>query len=139
MKIGKGKIRRIWGCADSLGMDEPQLRTLVFGLTESASISQLSNSQGDVVITHMETLIARANRNSRLHDKKRGIERVENWKRSADQDAMIDDLERKINAGSPKFSVEDVCQRTFKKERERLNRKQAQALIEALKNILNRG
>jgi hypothetical protein len=138
-KIEKGKIKRIWGCASALGIDESLLRSIVFEISNSDSISALTNAQGDAVIRHLQTLLARQNRNDYLHAKRDGVVPLEHWRRSPDQDALLDDLLQKINSGAPKINLESMCQRMFKKERAKLNRREAQAVIEALKSIYKRG
>lgn len=137
-KIEKGKIKRIWGCAAALQIEEPLLRTVIFGLTGSNSISNLTNAQGQTVINHLQDMIKKQLRTDKRKSKNSQVVKMEYWQRTEEQDSLIDDLLQKINDTHEKINLELICSRMFKKSRNALNRREAQAIIEALKSIYSR-
>jgi hypothetical protein len=137
--IAKADIKRVWGLARALGIDDSMVYAILFEQTGSDSLSRISARQGKALVAHLAALLERHERSERRQQKAAGVETLAHWKRSPDQDALIQDLLGKINAAAPRIDLERLSNRMFRKPFASLNRRQAQSLIEALKSIANRG
>lgn len=137
-RISKADIKSCWGLAKALGLDESMLYAILFEQTGSDSLSSISARQGKRLVAHLAALLERQERSDRRRDKAAGVETLAHWKRTPEQDALIQDLVMQINASAIRIDLDRLANRQFRKEYSQLNRRQAQGLIEALKSIRNR-
>ncbi|EHQ08276.1 phage protein GemA/Gp16 family protein [Leptonema illini] len=137
--ITKGAIKRIWGIAKGgLRMTDDQLYTLVMSATGKSSISDLTEAEGKEVIRRLNDLLQKAKRNQLLKDKSTGVARIDAWRRTEEQDEKLAILIERVNGIYPKLSLDSLSRRMFGKEGSKLNRREAQAVIEALKSMCSR-
>lgn len=114
------------------------LYAILFEQTGSDSLSKISARQGKQLVAHLAALLERQERSDRRRDKAAGVESLAHWKRTPEQDALIQDLVMQINACAMRIDIDRLANRQFRKDYNQLNRRQAQSLIEALKSIRNR-
>ena len=133
-----GYIKRVWGIAKDLGLDDDTLYLIIFQVTGSDSLSALFKPEnlyrGLKLITHLETMQRNRDRTARRN----GVVSIQGYRKSDNQIELIKELAAKINGDRPKIDLESMSRRMYKKPVEKLNRRQAQGMIEALKSINQR-
>jgi len=135
------KIARVWCLARDLGYSDTVLHIAVESITGSDSIAALSMQQLNEVIYHLLKQLKKqkvAGYRKNTQQSRDGVA----FMPTPDQRDHVITLLRQITPVlklyNPNGYLQAICKKTFRKEYEKLNRKQVQNLIEALKSIYKR-
>ena len=143
-QVRNKKIARIWCLARDLGMKsgkDSEVYLIVESVTGKDSISELNVLELETVVRNLQDALRRQKNKTYQHNtrnRKAGVE----YLKTPEQKTLIKDylekLTGKLKLNKPDFYLEAICRKTFRKDYQRLNRRETQRLIEALKSIYKR-
>lgn len=137
--INKGQIGRIWGIAKKgLQLSDDDLYRMIHEHSGQTEMTRMTYKQAQSFIGHLVGLSNKVNRNSLLKAKSRGVESLSSYRRTAEQDEILEVLLQKVNGAYPKLQLDHLAQRMWHKPAAKLNRREAQSVIEALKSMCQR-
>lgn len=138
------KITQIWAIAGQLGIagdNKDLLYVLVGSITGSNSISSLTDSQLDEVISALimeQRKITRSKSQNRSALKKAGVLYLPTPEQKDMITSLLNQLTPVLNLRNQDAYLESICKRTYRKSYKLLSLTQTQSLIETLKSILYR-
>lgn len=129
-KIGKNQLRAIWAQTHQMGLNEKSLRQFVESETGKKSLRSLTPVEAQKILFHL-----RQKRLNKIRKEEKGSEGLNYI--SEFQISFIHGLTREVDWDRSR--IQRLTQRMYGlKELEKMNKKQASGLIEALKAIKNR-